>query len=776
MNEKALEYLSTLAPFSGLPKAELQTLTAEAREVDHPAGEILYRQTKSRVDQVMVVKQGALELYYDKQDEIILRAFLGPGDVFGGISLLRNNGAALRTVRVVEDSSFWVIPGQAFLDCCGRNRSFRNFFEEALDRRLQNESYAAAMVSGQAGRFLAGVDPFTFLPEDYFERLTGLISLVHHPKDTILFVQGQSTVQHLYIVQKGAAEQYLEEGAEKKLYSLLGEGDVYGGISMLLNNGLSVRTVRVREDTYFYVLPRKAFMETCAQFESFSEYFTDTFGKRMLDRSYAATIAKTFQPGPESMQFFNQPVSSIYNRNLVSCESETTIRQAATIMSNRGCSSVFIRGADGDIVGVLTDNDLRKKVIAEGYDTGRPVSGVMTTPLETISAGAPVFEALLSMTQMGIKHLGVTGADGQVSGVVTQRDLLVAQEQSAFFLVREIGLASSVESIAEKQSQLPRAVQGLIKSGVSAQNVTRLITAISSAINEKLIAWALEELGPPPVRFAFMLLGSEGRKEQTLKTDQDNAIIFENVPEKSREEVQRYFLEFGDKVCTWLDRVGYAFCKGDVMARNPQWCQPLAAWQEYFSTWINTAEPEALLRASIFFDFRSGDGDKSLVDDLRSFLVESLVSWAGFFRRMTENALHFKPPLGFFRNFVVESKGKHRNSFDIKSAMLPLVDLARIYALKNKIAETNTFERLHQVYFHEGLSWQDYQELEHAYGFLMQLRLYRQVSAILDDKAPPDNYINPKKLTRIEQTISREIFVRIEKFQNKLSLDFLGII
>ena len=776
MIEKALELLSTAAPFSLLPRGELRTLLEKAEEVVHPAGEILYRQTKSRIDQVMVVEHGSLELYFDKQDEIILRAFLGPGDVFGGISLLSNNGVALRTVRVVENSSFWVIPGQDFLECCRRNQSFREFFEEALAQRLLNESYAAAMVSGQAGRFLAGVDPFTFLPEDYFERLTSLISLVHYPKDTILFVQGQSRVQYLYIVQKGAAEQYLEEGEDKKLYSLIGEGDIYGGISMLLNNGTSVRTVRVREDTYFYVLPRKAFLETCTQFESFSEYFTDTFGKRMLDRSYAATIAKTFQPENESLQFFNQPVSSIYNRNLVTCTFDTSIRQAAVLMSSQGCSSIFVLGADGDTVGVLTDNDLRKKVIAEGYDTGLPVSGVMTAPLESISAGAPVFEALLSMTQKGIKHLGVTGADGQVSGVVTQRDLLVAQEQSAFFLVREIGLAESIEEIGEKQAQLPKAVQGLIKSGVSAQNVTRLITAISTAINEKLIAYALEELGPPPVRFVFMLMGSEGRKEQTLKTDQDNAIIFEDVPETSREEVQRYFLRFGDKVCTWLDRVGYAFCKGDVMARNPQWCQPLAQWKEYFATWINTAEPEALLRASIFFDFRAGDGDKTLVDDLRAGLFESLLGWAGFFRRMTENALYFKPPLGFFRNFVVESKGKHRNSFDIKSAMQPMVDLARIYALKNKIAATNTFERLHQVYYHQGLSWPDYQELEHAYGFLMQLRLYRQVSAILDDKGPPDNYINPKKVTRIEQTILREIFVRIEKFQNKLSLDFLGIV
>ena len=211
------------------------------------------------------------------------------------------------------------------------------------------------------------------------------------------------------------------------------------------------------------------------------------------------------------------------------------------------------------------------------------------------------------------------------------------------------------------------------------------------------------------------------------------------------------------------------------MAKNPQWCQPLSQWKTYFSDWIHAAEAEDLLQASIFFDFRCGFGEDSLIDELRQHLFGSLDGWSGFFRHMTENALNFKPPIGFFRNFVVESKGLHRNAFDIKSAMTPIVDFARVYALKNRIDETNTLERLDQLRIKKIISHQEYDELEKAYSFLMQLRFVRQITAVMDDNKKPDNYINPKKLTHIEQTMLKEIFKRVEKFQSKMNFEFIGI-
>ncbi|MBW2635482.1 MAG: signal transduction protein, partial [Deltaproteobacteria bacterium] len=282
--------------------------------------------------------------------------------------------------------------------------------------------------------------------------------------------------------------------------------------------------------------------------------------------------------------------------------------------------------------------------------------------------------------------------------------------------------------------------------------------------------------GPPPVKFVFMILGSEGRNEQTLKTDQDNAIIFEDVPKSEKEKVMAYFLNFGEKICGLLDKAGYAFCTGGVMAKNPKWCQPLSRWKAYFSEWIHAAEGKDLLQASIFFDFRGGYGDMALIDRLRQHLFAALGGWPGFFRHLTENAMYFRPPISFFRNFVVESKGEHKDTFDIKSAMTPIVDFARIYALKNKIEETNTLERLKQLRSKQVLQQQQYEELEKAYGFLLQTRFVRQVTVIMDENGQPDNYINPKKLTRIEQKMLKEIFTRVEKFQSRLEADFIGLV
>jgi CBS domain-containing protein len=248
-----------------------------------------------------------------------------------------------------------------------------------------------------------------------------------------------------------------------------------------------------------------------------------------------------------------------------------------------------------------------------------------------------------------------------------------------------------------------------------------------------------------------------------------------DIQHEFADSVKGYFLKLGEKVCTWLDQSGYTFCKGDVMAKNPKWCQPLSVWKTYFSTWVDTVEPEALLQSNIFFDFRGGYGDMDLVDHLRSQLFSSLSGRPNFFRYLTENSLNWKPPLGFFRNFLVESKGEHRDTFDIKSSMMIIVNFARIYALNNRIEETNTQERLNQLFLKKVLSWEDYNELEQSYNYLMQMRLVRQVSAVIRENGKPDNHINPKMLSHIEQTTLKEIFKRIEKFQEQMSGRFIGV-
>jgi CBS domain-containing protein len=774
MSTEAVGMLSKIEPFAGLPEDVLDAVAAQLALMTFPAGTVLAEQGRTTMDQVYIVRSGRLDLFFESRGEKTLRSVLEAGDLFGGISILMNAGLAIRSLTVASDSALYVLPKAVFLDLCRRFSHFQAHFVAAFNRRMQDESYGAAIAASQIVYFLSRTIPFSFLDEEEVKAIAPSVIAVHHPKDSVVFAQGETRVDGLYIVQKGAAERYFEDRQRKTLHSILGEGEMFGGISMLVNDMLAVRTLRTIEDTTFYKLPPQAFFDLCRRHEAFSEYFTDTFGKRMLDRTYAAVIAKNAPTRADALSLFNQPVREVCSRDLLICNAEATIQHAAGLMSRRRCSSIFVRGSGGDIIGILTDNDLRKKVIAEGLPIEKPVAEIMSAPVATIPDHALVFEALMAMMQQGIKHIGVTDLRQQVVGVITSQDVLGAQGQSPLFLIRDIAAAAGAEKLQQVNQRLPHLVQGLIRAGTPAKQLNQFITAVSDAVLRRVLELELRDMEPPPVRFVFMIMGSEGRHEQTLKTDQDNAIVYDDPSTGAADAVHAYFLKLGERVCTSLDQCGYRFCSANVMARNPMLCQPLSVWKRRFSDWIHTAEAEDLLYSSIFFDFRGGYGQMDLTDQLRGYLMEALVGWSGFFRHLTQNALLHKPPLGFFRNFVVESKGEHRNKFDIKRAMLPVVDYARVYALKHGIVETNTLDRLHQLMQKEVLPAKDYSEIEQGYSFMMQLRFARQVNAIIEEEVPPDNYVNPKELSGLEQRLLKEIFIRIGNLQTRMSFDFTG--
>ncbi|MFZ0610837.1 MAG: DUF294 nucleotidyltransferase-like domain-containing protein [Desulfobacterales bacterium] len=776
MDQQIYQYISGMPHFSFLPREERQKIATAAIEESHAKGTPYAVQGQTRVDSIFIVRKGSLALFDEKINGEKPTGHIKQGEVFGGITILLNAGISLRTAIVADDCTGYRVPEENFLDLCTRYKAFYEYFLENFSRNIFDTSLASIIESGQARNFLSRLPPFSVLPAAELDNIVTDLTMVHYPKDTVLFVQGRTRVGYLYILQKGSAERYYEEQNKKSMVERLGAGDIYGGISILLNDGISVRTMRVIEKSFFYLLPKQTFLEVCKRFEAFTEHFTDIFGRRMLEKSYASIIAKALQPQQEGLQFFNQPVASIYTRQPVFGSVDMTVQDAAQVMDQKKISSIFLKTPSGQCVGVLTEKDLALKVIAPGLDIRRPVKDVMSSPVRTIADQALIFEALMLMMKDDIRHLAVMDATDEVVGILSSRDLLSAQGQSPLFLLREITEADSMTQIIERNRRMPQLLRSLITSGARAQNLTRFITAVSDAILKKVMAFTLNELGPPPIPFVFMIMGSEGRHEQTLKTDQDNAIVYQDLGEQDEPAVRAYFLKFGEKACFLLDQAGFEYCTGGVMAQNPKWCQSLSTWKAYFSAWIHAAEPEDLLQASIFFDFRHGYGEASLIEALRKHLFASLEGWSGFFRHLTENALHFKPPIGFFRNFVVESKGQHRSALDIKSAMTPIVDFARIYALKHKIEETNTLERLSHLQLKKVITAPEYEEVEKAYTFLMQLRFVRQVTAVVDEKTAPDNYINPKKLTNIEQKMLKEIFKRVEKFQTKLEFEFTGLV
>lgn len=334
--------------------------------------------------------------------------------------------------------------------------------------------------------------------------------------------------------------------------------------------------------------------------------------------------------------------------------------------------------------------------------------------------------------------------------------------------------ARDPQELARINRQLPALVRALVETGVRPEAANRFITVNSDAVLETLLPFALAELGPAPVAFAFMIMGSEGRREQTLCTDQDNALVYADPAPGEEAGAAAYFLRLGDRMCTWLNDAGYAFCAGNVMARNPTYCQPLSAWKRRLSEWIHAVEAKDLLQAKIVFDFRCGGGSRALLDDLHSALQAELAANPRFFAQLALDVLRFQPPVGLFGAIAVQAVDGNRKAFDIKSAMTPIVDFARIYALRHGIAATNTLERLSALLGTGELSRERHMELVQVYTALMEIRLENQLSAIAE-RRPPDNFVDPSRLTHLQRRILRESFAQIRNFQSRLGYDFTGM-
>ena len=467
-----------------------------------------------------------------------------------------------------------------------------------------------------------------------------------------------------------------------------------------------------------------------------------------------------------SLLFLNQPVRHVKGE-FVTCDETLPVHAAARLMRDKGSSSLLVNNQEGDIVGIATDLALKERVVANRMDYEVPVAEIMSSPLIYIDEKALIFEAVMLMEEKKVKHLVVRNEQGETTNVLSNVNLLNVHRYSSTYLVHEITQADTLEEIIKAHERLPRIIKSLVDSGAHARNITRITSRVSETVLNKLLDFAIKEMGEPPARFAFLTLGSEGREEQTLATDQDNAIIIEDVDEENKEQVNEYFLALSEKVCTWLDQVGYNFCKGEVMAMNPKWCQPLTVWKNYFSRWITKAKPQDLLEVSIFFDFRCMYGEESLVHELREHIFRRVADKDVFYYQLAQNALLFKLPVDFFGNISVESGGDHPNTFNIKYVIALIVGYARLYAINFALEETNTLQRLDRLKSRSFIGRELHEDITEAYNYLMQIRFTHQVNK-LNKGEEPDNHIFLDELNYMEKSALKKIFSQVGSLQKKL--------
>lgn len=469
---------------------------------------------------------------------------------------------------------------------------------------------------------------------------------------------------------------------------------------------------------------------------------------------------------------FMQPAAASASQ-AVSCKMGQPIHFVISLMNKKQTSAVLVYSDENQAVGVITEHDINARVANRNIDFNRPAFEIMSAPLISLSDQALLFEAALLMNENKIRHLPIQQPGGAIQGVITDKELLAAQSHSPAILVEKIRVAGSMVDLNECREQLTAHIQSLLNSGARAQSMTRLISAAADEITKRVIHLAVEECGPPPAKFAFIALGSQGRGEQTLSTDQDNAIIYEDVDGAQQKTVASYFSALARTVCMNLDQCGYSLCKGGVMAMNPKWLQPIRAWEQYFSDWIHNPDPQAFLELKIFFDYRFLHGDANLVQRLTRHLHAISSGKAAFYQCLAQNTLLMKPPLGLFGKIVVQNKEGRPESFDIKEAMIPIVDFARLYALHHQIDETHTSKRLAAMREQGVLTEAAYENALQTYEFLMQLRLTHQTASI-SRRAEADNFINPKTLSSLDGVILKKAFSYITDMQSKISYDFTG--
>ncbi len=613
-------------------------------------------------------------------------------------------------------------------------------------------------------------NPLSVLSNDKQKEIDNEFTLEKVLKGKVLFEQEITKVEKFFILSKGCAKYYYEQNNKQILKGELKPGDNFGGISILLNDAVAIRSLIALEDCLFTSIKADVFLKLCKENQEFQNCFTNEFGRLMLNKSFASIISRQIKDKEFNLPFFNRPIHTIFKPNISTCSMDTSIENAALKMSRNNASAIFIKKDRQGIQGIVTDADLRKKVLGENMDLTLPVSSIMSQPLISISADCQVFEAFLTMKQQDKRHLVVHGQSGAVTGIISENDLISAQVESTYLLIKTVKSATNISDIENIHSKLEKMLLDPIKNGANTEYITRLITTFSDAIIDKIILFSIEKMGNPPCKFVFLTMGSEGRGEQTLVSDQDNALIFEDT--KENEKMKKYFDALSILICDQLALAGYKYCDGNNMAKNPKWCQPLSQWKTYFQRWIDTPAPENLLNSSIFFDFRGTWGDISIADELKDYLFKSVENGAFFLRNLTENALTIKPPLSMFGKFVTKTQGERKGSLDIKKAMLPIIDFARIYCLKNAIPQSNTLARLFRLYTRHAITNKEYIDIIRAYNYMMQLRFLRQITTIIDEEKPADNYIYLDNLSALDQTLLKEIIKITEKLQQKIKGEF----
>ena len=606
--------------------------------------------------------------------------------------------------------------------------------------------------------FLRRFPPFNELPEDELVELAKNTAISYFKAGSQVLEYNES-ISDLYVIRNGSVETYNRNG---DLFNRLSEGGFFGEAG-LLRKGKVRYPVKALEDTLIYFIPGSLFNRLFDEYDSFADA-VEVEGHRRVNQA-----VKKQENRNESL---SATVDTIITREPVSIDLNASIHDAAAKMTDEKVSSLLIIDETQHLpVGIITDKDLRKRVLAVNRSSTHPVSSIMTENLTFVQHNNRVFEALLIMMRTNLHHLPVL-KKGQVVGVIALSDVAQHESKSTLFIVSGIFKQNSIEELTELAESVRASFVRMVNEDANSRMIGSAMATIGRSFKQRLLELGEEKFGPPPVPYCFLALGSMARDEQSIVTDQDNAMVLHDDFDPKQHDA--YFKELAGFVADGLNACGYTYCTGGIMATTDAWRQPLKVWKNYFTDWIENPSPEKLLHSSIFFDMDGVWGQQKFADELNSLIRKKAKGNKRFLGSMARNALNRTPPLGFFKDFVMEKDGKHRDSINTKRRGTgPVADLIRVHALAIGSSQRNSFTRLEDIIDSQILPQGRGPDLRDALELISMVRIRHQALAISAGEVP-DNNVAPEDLSHFERKNLKDAFQILSNAQKYLRYRYSG--
>ena len=619
--------------------------------------------------------------------------------------------------------------------------------------------------------FLRSYPPFDRMEHDALQYLGEHVKLAYYPKDSLIVSPEAGVVRIFRILQRGKliVRNISDINVAEQSTLTLGPGEGFS-IGAVTGQRPSTSSYTALEDVFCYELDADIFFELMRR-SLVLNLFCTQYLSALLSQS-RQQLQIRFSQHVAEQQTMNSPLTSIVNKVPITATAETSTRQVIETMANRGIGSMIIVDAEQHPIGIFTQSDVLKRVVLKSASLDDPIASVMTSEPYTLAFAANAYDAALAMAKHGVRHVLAVDEGGQLRGVVSERDLFTLQRVGLRQIRQSIDSATSIDMLLMASQDVRQLSLNMLAQGVGAEQITQFISALNDTLTRRIIELNLDQHDLYGIEWAWLSFGSEGRDEQTFSTDQDNGIVYICTDIMDREQTQLRLLDFARDVNADLDRCGFPLCSGNIMASNPSLCLTLEEWEEKFDNWIRTPEPEALLNATIFFDFRPLFGRFNLANRMRLSLLRQTRSNPLFLRMLGTNAVSILPPLGKIRDFITDADPKHPGTIDLKKYGARLfIDAARIFALAHDVSATNTTQRLKQCAPIMNISADDAAAAIEAFNYIQLLRLRHQHTEQTQGR-DGDNLIRPGDLNEIDRRILKEAFRQARKLQQRLKLDY----